>query len=125
MTLISQDLLAFIHASIRSVWALEVLLLLKREDRPWAVETIVQELRASTSLVAECLSALETAGLMRRTEDGGYLYAPASSALAELVDQLDQTYRKMPVTVVRAVLSSPNDKLQSFADAFRLKGDPK
>lgn len=68
---------------------------------------------------------LSAAGLIRPDTEGRYVYAPASPAIADLCSQLEKLYRERPVRVVNAIVSSPNDKLQSFADAFRLKGDPK
>lgn len=122
--LISSDLIAFIRASIQSVWALELLLLLKRDaDRRWTVPDLVREMRASNPLVTGVIITFEAAGLVRREEDGAYVYAPAAPALAELSNQLEVAYAHRPAAVVKAILSSPNDKLQSFADAFRFKDD--
>lgn len=116
------DLLAFIRGSIRSVWALELLLLMRnRRDRSWTADGLVQELRASTPLVTDVLGAFEAAGLVTRDEEGRYAYAPASAALDHYCDVLDRTYRERPVSVVNAIVTAPNDKLQNFADAFRLK----
>lgn len=116
------DLLAFIRGSIRSVWALELLLLMRnRRDRDWTAEQLVQELRASTPLVSDVLNTFEAAGLVTRSTDDRYAYAPASAALARYCDTLDSAYRERPVSVVNAIVTAPNDKLQNFADAFRLK----
>lgn len=69
------------------------------------------------------MAVLSAAGLIRPDADGRYVYSPASPAIGALCDQLEKLYRERPVRVVNAIVSSPNDKLQSFADAFRLKGD--
>lgn len=122
--MLDQDILSFIRGSIRSVWALELLLLLRaRPERSWSAEELTQELRASTPLVEQNVAVLSAAGLIRPDVDGRYAYAPASPTLGALCDQLEKLYRERPVRVVNAIVSSPNDKLQSFADAFRLKGD--
>jgi hypothetical protein len=117
-----KDLLAFIGGSIRSVWALEMLLLLKRQpDRRWSPAELVRELRASTMVVDEGVEAFRAAGLISCDEDG-CAYAPASPVLADLCEALEEAYRQRPVAVVNAIVSR-TDKIQSFADAFRLKGD--
>lgn len=122
--MIDPDLLAFIRASVPSVWALELLLLIKQDGtRAWAVDSLVQEMRASTPAVTQGLAAFEGAGLVQHDEAGVYRYAPAGSAVAALADQLEAAYRERPGAVVKAILSSPNEKLQSFADAFRFRGD--
>jgi hypothetical protein len=116
--------LAFIGGSIRSVWALELLLLLKRRpERAWATEDLVRELRASTMVVDESIEAFRTAGLIS-CEDGRCAYAPVAPVLSDLCDALEATYAERPVWVVNAIVSRTT-KLQSFADAFRLKDDPK
>lgn len=123
---ISPDLQTFIGGSIRSVWALELLLLLKRNpERAWSVDGLVAEMRASAPLVADVLANFEASGLTTRDPDGGHRYAPAAPALADLADALEEAYKLRPGLVVKAILSAPNDKLQSFADAFRLRGDGK
>jgi len=124
--LLHPDLLAFVRASIRSVWAIELLSLLRREPgRVWTAEALVQEMRASQAVVAEVLATFETAGLVRCEPDGACVYAPAAPALDHLAGQLEQLYRERPGTVIKTILSTPNDKLQSFADAFRFKGEPR
>lgn len=118
------ELSGFISRSIRSVWALELLLLLKKDPtRSWTPDDLVRELRASTMVVGESLDTFLAAGLVR-CEAGACSYAPASPVVAELCDALEQAYRKRPVAVVNAIVSR-TDKIQSFANAFRLRDEPK
>lgn len=120
-----RDLLAFIGGSIRSVWALEMLLLLKRDPaRRWTPSELVRELRASTMVVDEGIRTFAAAGLISGDDDRGWAYAPASSVIAEMCDALDRAYRERPVAVVNAIVSR-TDKIQSFANAFRLRNEPK
>jgi hypothetical protein len=123
--LIDDEVAAFIRGSVRSVWALELLLFLRRRrsDR-WDEETLVRELRASRTLVRQGLSAFEAAGLLR-SEDGFWKYSPASQALDDLCEALEREYRERPVAVVNAIAASPDEKLKTFADAFRFKGKNK
>ena len=124
--MISPDLQTFIGGSIRSVWALELLLLLKRNpERAWTTEGLVAEMRASAPSVEQVLSSFEASGLTQREQNGDHRYAPAAPPLASLADELEDAYKLRPGLVVKAILSAPNDKLQSFADAFRLRGDGK
>lgn len=121
--MIERELLAFIHSSIRSVWTLELLLCLRRSgDKVWSRDELVRDMRASDLIVTEGLSTLTAAGLVRPASDG-YRYTPASPALAQLVEQLETLYRDRPVALTNAVLSAPNDRLRTFADAFRFKRD--
>ncbi len=89
----------------------------------WTAAQLVQELRASDGIVADGLTSLQIAGLVTPEPGGTFRYAPASSQLDRLVGQLAQLYRERPTTVTKAIFSGPNDKLQTFADAFKLKKD--
>ena len=118
-----QDLFGFIREQLRSVWALELLLLMRRSgERAWTAQELVGELRASQTLVTDNLAIFERAGLVRADEDGRYAFAPASPVLATLCDQLAAAYAERPVTVINTIVSPP-DKLQGLADAFRIRGD--
>ena len=120
--MLDDDLLTFIQGSIRSVWGLEVLLLLRRSgDRTWSAEAVARELRANERLVSDQLRTLETAGLTSCGPDG-CAYAAAPS-LDGLCGRLEAAYRERPGQVIKAIMAGPNDKLQIFANAFRLRGD--
>lgn len=120
---ISPDLLAFMRHNLTSVWALELLLLLRRTpDRDWTCAALVSELRASEPLVSGILEHLGRTGLVAADADGSVRYAPAGAAIAGLCDQLEAAYRQRPVAVVGAI-SAPADRLQALADAFRIRGD--
>ena len=58
-----ESILRFIRASFPSVWALELLLTLKREPRAWTREQMVAALRASDLVITRALDALVAAGL--------------------------------------------------------------
>lgn len=119
--MISDDLLSFIRASIRSTWALELLLLMRKQaPRAAAPDELVLALRATPSLVNTCLDQLQKAGLVVREENGAWRYAPAAPALDQVVVDLEAAYAEKPVTIVNAIMAAaPTDRLKSFADAFR------
>lgn len=122
--IIQGELLDFVRTSIRSVWTLELLLFMWRSSSGrWTAPQLVQELRASDAIVDDGLASLQAAGLVSPEAGGAFRYAPASSHLDRLVGQLAQFYRERPMAVTKAIFSNPNDKLQSFADAFKLKKD--
>ena len=63
------DLAQFAREHVRSVWGVELLLVLKRDPtRRWPPEALVAELRASTSLVVDTLMRFERSGLAMRDE---------------------------------------------------------
>ncbi len=110
---------------VRSVWALELLLLLKRDAaRCWPPGDLVRELRASQVVVHDNLGRFERGGLVRADDDGCYGYAPVSPLLAELCQQLEAAYRERPVSVIN-IIAKPANPLQGLADAFKFRGDGK
>jgi len=114
------DLVAFLQTTIKSVWALELLLLLRRRrGKHWSMEALVQEMRASTAIVAGGLTALSAAGLVEESA-AGFGYRPATAELDVMAERLEQTYAQYPFAVTRAILAAPDHKMQIFADAFRL-----
>jgi hypothetical protein len=117
-----QDLLQFITSSFRSVWALELLLLLKRERRPWRQDELVTTMRASDLVISKALASLLAAGLASQDEDG-VLYMPVSADVAKLVERTESLYAARPDAVRRAIVSASVEGLTAFADAFRLRKD--
>lgn len=119
--MLESELLTFIRGAIRSVWALELLMLVRgRAPAVLTRDQLVAELRATPSLVDRQMAELEAAGLIA-CEPGGCRFAPASPKLDQLSAALAEAYRERPVAVIDAIVSSPSDKLKNFADAFRFK----
>jgi hypothetical protein len=116
------DLLAFIATSISSVWALELLLLLKRDPgRSWDADSLIRELRSSPVVIDEALTRLQGAGLVMQDGTKRYRYQAAAPRLDQLVSELERAYAAMPMTVIKAIVAAPTDKLRAFSDAFKLK----
>jgi hypothetical protein len=116
------ELLSFIASSFRSVWALELLLLLKKEQRAWPRAELVTTLRASELVVSHALDGLVAAGLVS-VDDRGASYTPANGQLVECVDQVEQLYRSKPNAVRRAIVAASSSSAAAFADAFKLRKD--
>lgn len=111
----------FIRAYVPSVWALELLLLLRADPaRRWSPAELLKELRASTSLVDENLARFERQGLVLKNDEGWY-FAPANPHLDSLVAALGELYRERPMHTI-SLIARP-DPLRALADAFRLKRD--
>ncbi|QIK77984.1 hypothetical protein G7077_02715 [Sphingomonas piscis] len=115
-----EELVAFVASSFRSIWALELLLLLKQEGRACRTEDLVLSLRASPAVIDRALEALVAGGLVT-CEDGTCIYMPVTSEVRALVDETEQLYRSKPDRVRRLIVASVNKGLTAFSDAFRLK----
>jgi len=117
-----QSILEFVSRSFRSVWPLELLLVLYQEPHAGReVEALARELRANVPLVTQGLSNLEAIGLVRADADRLYRFDPASSELAEMAREVIALYNQKPRAVLRAIFAAPSDRIQTFADAFRLR----
>ena len=112
---------SFIRGAFRSVWALELLLHLKRtRERAWSADELVEILRGSALIVSQSLDGLMRAGLISIDERGCARYQPVSSELEQLMDSTQEFYSRKPEAVRRAILSAGHPGLANFADAFRL-----
>jgi biotin operon repressor len=122
VTSLSDELFSFIGSSFRSVWALELLLLLKREHRSWSREELITTLRASELVVNKAIDELVAAGLIS-VEGDGARYMPVSEDIAKNVTQVEKVYSARPDAVRRAIVSASASGATAFADAFRLRKD--
>jgi predicted transcriptional regulator len=118
----NDEILRFIASSFRSVWALELLLVLKSEQRSWSHEELVTTMRASELVVTRALDALEAAGLVSNDGDKAQ-YMPISEDVAALVRNAEGLYAKRPDAVRRAIVSASAGDAAAFAEAFRLRKD--
>jgi hypothetical protein len=116
------DLFRFIGSSFRSVWALELLLLLKRDDRAWSRDELIAALRASELVVNKALEELLAAGLIS-TEGDLTVYQPASKGMRHAIEEVEKLYAARPDAVRRAIVSAASSGATAFADAFRLRKD--
>jgi hypothetical protein len=115
-----RDLLLFVTSSFRSVWALELLLVLKSEPRVWPRAELVSTMRASELVISKALDSLLAAGLAS-LEGEGARYMPVSDEVAECVERTQKLYSARPNAVRRAIVSASTGDLTAFADAFRLR----
>jgi hypothetical protein len=115
-----EEALQFIGATFPSVWALEVLLALRRERRAWSRSELVAALRASELVVSKALDALVAAGLAS-IEDECAAYGPVNRDIERRVDRIEQLYSTRPNSVRRAIISAATSNATAFADAFKLR----
>jgi hypothetical protein len=116
----SDDLLRLIGSSFRSVWALELLLLLKREARTWTPGELISTLRASDLVVNKALDELVAGGLVSVDEQGAR-YMPVSKSVARQINEVEKLYAARPDAVRREIVSAASSGATAFADAFRLR----
>lgn len=116
-----ESLKRFISASFRSVWSLELLLLLKQRPGFYRRDELIAGLHGSELVVTQALTWLVAGGLVSLDEEGKATYQPASSALAMLVDEAEDLYGRKPDAVRRLIVAGAAPGLTAFADAFRFR----
>ena len=120
-----QELQSFIQDTIPSVDAAELLVLLARDpQREYSASGAVDAMRptAVTEPAARrYLLHFLARGLVAAPKEDSYRYDPASPELDTMVRALTRVYNERPVTLVRMIYAPKDEKIRSFADAFRIK----
>ena len=122
----SDDFCRFLQTTIPAVDAAELLLLLRRSpDAPASVAELVARLRPSVAITdAEALKYLEAfqaRGLTATDEQRRVQYRPATDELRMYGDMLALAYKERPVTLIRMIYALRDARIQTFADAFKLR----
>jgi len=121
---LSGETLEFVRASFKSIWALELLLLMRGErSRAWRIDELIRELRANDLIVKRILPEFVEKGLIAETGRELFQYRPAEGRLEKMIDRVARAYAENRTKVIEEILSAPNDNLRTFADAFRIKKD--
>ena len=118
-----EEVSRFITSSFPSVWALELLLMLKSRPGCHSHAELIAWLRASDLVVTQALDSLIAAGLASVDADECVSYTPVSPAVADLVDQAQDLYSRRPDAVRRMIVAPYARGITAFADAFRLRKD--
>ena len=122
----SDEFCRFIQTAVPSVDAAELLLgLCEREDAWWSPAEIAAALRPGSSIseadALRYLDLFQACGLTAVGPDKRVQYHPANAELREQVGTLAQAYKERPVTLIRVIYALRDTKIQSFADAFKLR----
>ncbi len=123
---IPEEVKRFIADHIDSVEALEVLLLLKdNPDREWGAGDVSRALYTQPESAAARLADLQSINLLAARDESGllYRYSPGPDNPDRVVTELSKAYKERRVTVITLIFSKPNEKIRTFADAFKIKRD--
>jgi hypothetical protein len=123
------ELKQFIEFYIESVQQLEALLLLRGDPpRKWLAADIAKLLYVPENIASSLLADFVRRGFAKLEPPSGssYVYRCDDAELDRLIDQLAAAYQDRRVAVVSLIYSKPLNKVQTFADAFRIgKENPK
>jgi len=122
-----EELRRFIQSNVPTYVAAELLLFLAQHpDKQWTPDEIVNEIKPSVitfSAVKEYLALFVAQGLVVEIPGARYQYQTASPEVKAAVNALAKAYNERPVTLIRTIYDLAKSKIQSFADAFKLKKD--
>jgi hypothetical protein len=119
---ISEGLKEFLREQIRTVFRLEVLLLLHRnEQRSFTAADVAHELGFDNDPAEQQLAELANLELIEaNAEQGNYKYCPATPTLQSMVDQLAAGYSRQRVPILSVILAEHPDRTRCFSEAFRM-----
>jgi len=120
---LTDQAIRFISRNIRSMSSLEVLLYVRNHNNSVnTIASVTKALRGNDSAIAEQLEFFESRHLLVSESPGAYRYRPESPSDDAVVSELDRAFKERPTSLMDAILAAPSQNIQSFADAFRLKG---
>jgi hypothetical protein len=122
---LSPELIRFIQTTLPSYDAAVILVRVSRDpERAWTAEELAEAMgldARSAPEVRQLLDHFAQAGVLEIAGEGTFHLVPETGAMRAVVDELRTAYDRRPVTLIRAIDSASRAKIQSFADAFRLK----
>lgn len=122
----SDEFCRFLRVCVPTVAAAELLLILRREpQRWWAVPDAVEALQPAASVteadIGRYFAVFQGGALIAAGPDKRVQYRPADATLDAHVGTLEQAYRERPVTLIRVIYALRDSRIQSFAEAFKLR----
>jgi hypothetical protein len=114
----------FIGQHIESLAQLELLLLLRQGSaRSWSSFDLARQLYVTPDVCTGIVADLERRGfVLRDAADNSLIrYRSGGAEFDQLIDQLAVLYHQRRVAVITLIYSKPIKKVQTFADAFRIR----
>jgi DNA-binding MarR family transcriptional regulator len=114
----------FIGQHIESLAQLEMLLLLRQGSaRSWSSFDLARQLYVTPDVCTGIIADLERRGfVLRDAADNNLIrYRSGGAEFDQLIDQLAALYQQRRVAVITLIYSKPVKKVQTFADAFRIR----
>ena len=122
----TDEFCGFLQRCIANVDAAEFLLTLaKSSDTSWSIDELRARLAPDTNMsdvdAQRCLDVLQQCGVVTREADKRVRYSRSPSHDAH-VAVLARLYIERPVTLFRVIYALRDSKINTFADAFKLRG---
>jgi hypothetical protein len=119
----SADVRQYIDQHIESLAQLEALLLLRREpERTWDAADAAKALYILPEQAGTLLADLSRRGFAAAIDANATKYRyQAAADVDRVIGELAQAYQDRRVAVISQIYSKPLNKVQTFAEAFRLR----
>jgi hypothetical protein len=118
------EIAQFIDQHIESLAQLEALLLLRENpSRSWDAAEIAKALYITPDMAESLMADMGRRGFAQvvAPSDAKFSYRAIDPAVDRLVGELASVYQDRRVAVISMIYSKPLNKVQTFADAFRLR----
>jgi hypothetical protein len=118
----------FIVRNIRSLEHLEILLLVSGSPaRAWTQQAVYRVIKSSEASVLARLKELADQGFLQEEpgEPPQYRFKSSDEELKAVVAELAAVYRERRLRVVEIIYPGTTSGARNFADAFRIRKDPK
>ena len=105
---------------MRSVWQLELILLLRASNRPLLISEIAQAMYMPAESLESVLDGFAKQGIVQVVENNpkSYLCLPKTVELREAIEETVRAYAERRPAVISLIFANP---LEYFSDAFNLK----
>ena len=122
----SDEFCRFIQTCVTSVDSAELLLKLSEQPDVWFEPAVLARSLGPNTAISDAdlsryVEQFHAGGLIVVGTDRRIRYRPASGTHAKHVEMLAQAYKERPVTLFRVIYALRDLKIQSFADAFKLR----
>jgi hypothetical protein len=115
------DFPRMIRTYVTSVWALELILVMRSDaSRWWRPEELSDKMKATVDVVDTSLKHFRRLGLVVTNDSGRYRFAPISPLLRAFCEQLSDEIRERPVSTIN-LIAAPEDRIQQLAVAFHFR----
>ncbi len=125
-SLIDDDVKNFIRNVIDSFEHMEILLLLHSNPaQEWTAQEVCNRLRNDYGSAVNRLADLASKGLLkiRCDSENHFQFSPKNDMMQRTVDGLAKAYLERRVTIINLIFSKPHNKIQIFANAFKIRKD--
>lgn len=95
--------------------------MIRERGGQWTPSSVAHELRVTDQSASLHLHDLHLRGLLGCPSEGVYAFAPKTTELRGLVDELATCYAATRYTVINLIFSEPGDSARTLAEAFRFR----